>query len=100
MFIKLIRDKLSANENGPNKEGHANTVLGKQALLFNKLYEEIAEIAADPTDPYEYADVLEALFELARINKVPIETILKCMQQKRRQSGGFREGKYIYHEVR
>lgn len=94
--IKLIRDKLGGRGGDTESVGFANSPQAKQALLVLKLFEEVGEIAADSSDPYEYADALEALFELARINHVPFQTIVSCMKIKRAEKGGFREGKYIY----
>ena len=58
------------------------------ALLL-KLHEEANEIADAATDPTEYADLLETLLELAKINEVPWSKIEKAMLSKREQLGGY-----------
>ena len=86
MKIKLVRDKLPFPMMG-------NVTL-KRALLALKLFEESAEIADDPSDPAEYADLLEVMLELARLNGVPWAAIERKLWEKRELKGAFRLGRY------
>ncbi len=58
------------------------------ALLL-KLHEEASEIADAATDASEYADVLEVLLELAKINGVRWAAIEQALLCKRERLGGF-----------
>ncbi len=73
MKVKLIRDKLPAREGALVRP--ANSIAGKQLALIAKIHEEAAEIAEDATNPEEYADLLTALLELARLNHVSWDSI-------------------------
>lgn len=87
MKAKLVRDK-----SGPVKDGccmSANSLPGKHMALLLKLHEEVNEIANAATDPTEYADLLETLLELAKINEVPWNKIEESLLNKREQLGGF-----------
>ena len=89
MRVKLVRDN-----SGPIRDGccsPANSLPGKHMALLLKIYEETDEIARDATDPTEYADLLEALFELARINGVHYADIVAARDAKREAEGGFRQ---------
>ena len=88
MKAKLVRDK-----SGPVKDGccaTANSLQGKHMALLLKLHEEASEIADAATDPNEYADVLEVLLELAKINEVSWDSIEEALLAKREKLGGFR----------
>ena len=92
--VKLVRDNIerafTRQLNEGDKLAPANTLDGKRMLLQQKLHEEAAEIANDPGDPFEYADLLEAMLELARTNGVAWADIEKAVLQKREERGGFR----------
>lgn len=92
--VKLVRDHIQRAFTRQLNEGDtlspANTVFGKRVLLQQKLHEEAAEIADNPGDPAEYADLLEAMLELAKTNGVPWADIEKAVLQKREERGGFR----------
>lgn len=94
--VKLVRDRIDENcycRNDPEVNLRpCNTIDGKRMLLQAKLHEEASEIAEDPRDPAEYADLLEVLLELARVNGVPWQAIEHSLLEKRRQRGGFRRG--------
>lgn len=91
MRVKLVRDKIK--EVRTTKIRPANSREGKQLALCLKLHEEAAEIAADPTDPEEYGDLLEVMMELARINGVSWNDVLMAQEEKRTWKGGFRQGR-------
>lgn len=90
MKVKMVRDKMTGCDGAVVQP--INTRSGKHALLLLKLHEEIEEIAGAATDPEEYADLLEALLELARMNRVSWTSIEQALLKKREERGGFRRG--------
>ena len=89
MSSKLVRDKHTA---GPGERVvPANTRAGKHLAITQKLHEEVCELADDPTDLGEYADVLELLQEIARQNGVDWRDVEARQLQKRDERGGFRK---------
>lgn len=98
MKVKLVRDNIAkiAPPDGTDIAGRtirpANGLEGKHILLCAKLHEEAAEIVDDPKDPAEYADLLEVMEELARINGVSWRKILSVKKKKHAERGGFRKG--------
>ena len=105
MIVKLVRDKDHKGWSGEYDDSNAryspvNSLPGKQLALTCKLHEEASEIARAPTDPAEYADLLEVMLELARLNGVPWSDIEKALLEKREARGAFRRGNiYIQDEV-
>ena len=97
MKVKLIRDKLPAREGALVRP--ANSIAGKQLALIAKIHEEAAEIAEDATNPEEYADLLTALLELARLNHVSWDSIEMAFQEKLRVKGGFRRGMIMVRDA-
>ncbi len=97
MKVKLIRDDLPARDGAEIRP--VNSVAGKQLALLLKLHEEAAEIGDDATDPEEYADLLAALLELARLNGVAWDAIDKAFREKQRLKGGFRRGMIMTRDV-
>lgn len=55
--------------------------------VFIKLLGELGELAANPQDPYEYADLLVLIFDYASLNKIDIPRALadKMAINKRRR---------------
>jgi len=96
MKAKLIRDKLGGHAGSVVRP--VNSMPGKQLALVSKLHEEAEEIAECATDPAEYADMIEVLIELARINGVSWEEIERTAIEKREERGGFRRGLIMYVE--
>ena len=68
----------------------ANTLAGKTALLCLKMHEEVQEISHTPWDPVEYADLLEAMLELMRLNGVTLDDLEAAGVEKRRRQGANR----------
>lgn len=97
MRVELVRDR-----QGPVREGDeiqpANSRAGKLLALRAKLHEEVEEIARQPDDPLEYADMLELLLEHARECGVPWADIESAMSTKHRRKGGFRRGLVLTNE--
>lgn len=88
---KLVRDKL------PGKP--VNSQAGRHLALGLKLHEEVQEILDDPTNAEEYGDLLEAMLELARINRVNWQDIEEAMLAKRDKKGGFRRATIMIDEL-
>jgi len=91
MRVKLVRDKVPLKDDRETIQA-ANSPAGRVALLINKMHEEVGEIAMDPWDPEEYADLFEAVSELMRLNGVSMLEVENAVWAKRRAVGGFRQG--------
>lgn len=89
-LVKLVRDNVQPLEGEEIRP--ANTWVGKQLALKDKLHEEAAEVCRDPDDPAEYADLLEVLLEMARHNGVSWSSIEGALLRKREEKGAFRRG--------
>ncbi len=96
MKCKLVRDRCNAVKEGQCEAAQTEShyVMG----LILKLHEEAQEIAKDPSEPEEYADLLEVLWALADANCVSSADIMFIMETKRKEFGGFSEGQ-IWTEV-
>jgi predicted house-cleaning noncanonical NTP pyrophosphatase (MazG superfamily) len=90
MKVKLIRDKCVPYPGTSIKP--ANGRAGKHALLCLKLHEEAAEIADNPTSPEEYADLLEVMLELMRVNGITWSQVEGARTMKLEEKGGFSRG--------
>ncbi len=97
MRVKLVRDQMKIGQGGIARP--ANSLAGKHLALLLKLHEEAEEISRNADDPEEYADLLEVLFELMRINNVPWAQVQKALIDKRRLLGGFRMGRIWVKET-
>lgn len=96
MKIKLIRNKLALiPREGVRVERVEVASPLHRALLAAKIHEEAAEIANDPTDPKEYADLIECTMQLAQFNGISADTIYGTMLAKRKERGGFGHGYYM-----
>ena len=68
--------------------------------LFLKVSEEMAELNdSDFKDVDEYADVLEVLFEMAKMNDISPEQINDARLEKRERLGGFETGLLLDRKV-
>ncbi|KKK95648.1 hypothetical protein LCGC14_2670680 [marine sediment metagenome] len=90
---KLIRDGLTPL--GPVTCAPAPSRAIHAALLILKLHEEVGEVAEDLTDTREYADVLQALMDLAQLSGVPWEEVETELIWKAKHRGGFEGGKVM-----
>lgn len=95
MRVKLVRDKVVTELKQGEELIPANTLPGKIALLLLKMHEEVQELAREPQDPQEYADVLEVLLEIARLQGVPWAAVEAAFEEKRKAVGAFRMGKVL-----
>jgi predicted house-cleaning noncanonical NTP pyrophosphatase (MazG superfamily) len=93
MRVKMIRDNMVFEQRDGERVQFVNSLPGKQALLLLKLHEEADEISRDATDPVEYADLIEVMMELARINGVSWSVVEEARQKKFEERGGFRRGR-------
>ncbi len=97
MRVKMIRDKLEPTVGAVRP---VNSLPGRQLALIAKLHEEVEGIAKDATDPAEYAELLEAMMELMRINKVPWGKVEQAFRERRADQGGLRKGQiWVLDEV-
>ncbi len=92
MKVKLIRDKLRLSNPSLCLESVGDCHWVHVALLVGKLHEEVAEVADRMDDPSEYADVLQALMDLARLNGVSWQDIRDARVKKFHERGGFSSG--------
>jgi predicted house-cleaning noncanonical NTP pyrophosphatase (MazG superfamily) len=93
--VKLIRDFLKPSGTKLRK---VEAPL-RAALLIGKLHEEVQEIADDLGDAREYADVYQALMDLAELSGVAWKDVEYHLVQKREQKGGFSHGNVMVVEV-
>ncbi len=86
---KLVRDKVQPRDELETVQS-ANSAAGRHIALCLKLHEEAAEIASAPADPFEYADLLAVMIELARLHGLTPEHIFDAFKRKHEAKGGFR----------
>jgi len=85
--MKLIRHKRAKSS--------TRQVTGNELNLhlFAKIHEELQEVYdANFQDPEEYADVLQAVYDLATVNNLNLQDILKVQRVKVKEYGHFRMG--------
>lgn len=94
MKVKMVRDKCGTGERPDGRRYVTHQVLGpiRRLLLVQKMHEEVQEIAEAPTDPFEYADVLELLMELAASVDLSWDDVERARRSKRKERGGFEYG--------
>ena len=95
-LIKLVRDRCNAVLEGQCEPAGSKSEYMMALLL--KMHEEIEEIAKDPLDPAEYADLMEVMDAFASANGVESEDIITSMYKKREELGCFKDGQ-IWTEV-
>lgn len=91
---KLVRDKIPdlIRASGRLPRVKTLTVGSYRQALIEKLYEEVAELAAEQTSEGvlgEAADVLEVLTAIAADHGATLDTIVDVARQKREERGGF-----------
>lgn len=91
-IFKAIRDKGPVD---PGKGGIVKHVddITFSGLLAAKMHEEAAEIARDPNDINEYADLLEVMEELASRHGISLVQIRAAQLAKKLERGGFSENR-------
>lgn len=94
MRVKLVRDLVERLDDEEEIRS-ANSRAGKTALLCLKMHEEAQEISHAPWDPAEYADLLEVLSELMRLNGVDLDDVVVAGLEKRRRLGAFYRGRTL-----
>ena len=94
MKTKLVRDGIKARA-ALERVHAANSPAGKMLGLYLKLNEEADEIADDPCNPEEYADLLEVIAELMRMNRVDGPEVERVMREKRARLGAFALGRIL-----
>jgi predicted house-cleaning noncanonical NTP pyrophosphatase (MazG superfamily) len=96
-FGKLVRDKIPSRiaerqESEITRKVPTNLMKG---YLISKLFEEALEIreatdAGQKTE--ELADIFEVYRAIAKVENVPLDSIVAAADQKKRKAGGFDEG--------
>ncbi len=97
--VKLIRDKLDSKNSHICLKSVRQYSWMHAALLVSKLYEEVAEVADGMDDLSEYADVLQTLMDLARLNNLAWQDVLDTRINKFHEHGGFSDGKVVVKDV-
>ncbi|MDD2496037.1 MAG: nucleoside triphosphate pyrophosphohydrolase [Tissierellia bacterium] len=90
IYNKLVRDKI-AQKIQLNGEEPVTRILGDEEhkmMLNKKLIEEVHEYILSG-EPEELADILEVVRGIGKANGLPFEELLRIMEQKREQRGGF-----------
>lgn len=88
MKVKLIRDLMRPRDNDETVRP-ANSRGGKILGLCLKMHEEAQEIANDPTDIEEYADLLTVMLTLANMHGIQFPAIHRAMERKTEKFGAF-----------
>lgn len=92
--VKLIRDKLEPDHPSADLVSVGGTHM-HAPLLVSKLHEEVAELADRMDDVVEYADVLQALMDLAQLNGFTWQDMQRARIEKFRERGGFSGGRVM-----
>lgn len=92
MKIRLIRDKEAGRGRVPSQ--CANSASGKHVLLLGKLHQSAEGIADDPKNLEAYADMVQAIAEIARVNNIKWSDIETAAITQNSLNGGFRAGRY------
>lgn len=86
---KLVRDN-NIDHYPKDKFRIASEGEDLRELLLDKFEEEFAEVEdAKYKDPYEYADLIEVIFALAKAHGVQEEEIIHAGIEKRERKGAF-----------
>ena len=92
MKAKLVRDRCRAVYDESAYVTACDSDSEYHQAMMLKMYEEVGEIALAPTDPEEYADLLEVMLAMAASQDVDGEDILQALISKRLAFGGFNDG--------
>lgn len=90
MRVKIVRDRMVIGKGGTLQP--VNSKAGKMMGLLLKLHEEADEISRGAECPEEYADLLEVMLEIARMNDVSWADIEAALLRKREERGAFQRG--------
>lgn len=92
--VRLIRDKVAdlplPKGVAPFMHWHISNDFACLALIA-KMHEETSEIQKDMGNPEEYADLLTAMYELAKRNRVTAKAIHAAYMEKMAAKGGFED---------
>jgi predicted house-cleaning noncanonical NTP pyrophosphatase (MazG superfamily) len=97
--VKLIRNKLAhVPKEGVRVMQFVPGDPAHRMALAAKLHEEAAEVADEPKDVFEYADLIEVALQLAHFNGFSEEAVHAAMLAKRAEKGGFGYGYVMVRE--
>ena len=90
---KLVRDRIPDLIRATGTEPRTRTAdpAEYEALLRDKLTEEVAEFLASDGDPAELADILEVVYAVADALGVSRESLERLRAAKERERGAFRD---------
>jgi len=100
-YPKLVRDRIPdiLREKGFDPKIHVASSQEFRERLFDKMGEEINEYKEDPSIN-ELVDIGEFLYALCGLNYITIEELLKYMDKKRKDRGGFSQAKVLEEEAK
>jgi predicted house-cleaning noncanonical NTP pyrophosphatase (MazG superfamily) len=90
--VKMIRDSKSKPRDEHEQVKPINSALGHSVFLLFKIFEEVLEVQAAPTDVYEYADVLECLYKFGNLHGITPDMMEQARIDKKVKVGGFDRG--------
>ncbi len=85
---KLVRDRIGEEMEASGRPVRRAEPGEVEELLLDKIVEEALELKGS-RDPWEAADLLEALLSWARLRGMSLEDILRLASEKRARRGGF-----------
>ena len=95
MLVKLGRNKSAETHDatvGDVQFRHANSLAGLHLALLLKLHEQVTHLSNEPDQPVSYAEVLQALLDLANLHCVTPAQVETARQERVMQHGTFRKG--------
>lgn len=90
---KLVRDEMDLTPPPDGDEMRVTNPALFNALLVSKMHEEVDEIRRAPHDAGEYADLVQAAYELAFRHGITPGEIESERRRKLHERGGFRKGR-------
>ncbi len=96
MKIDLIRDKVEVAE---GEVRPVNSLPGRQLALIAQLHQELGALAQDGAKKAVYANLLELMREMMRINEVDWQMVEEERIERLVWLGGFRRGLIWTREI-
>ena len=94
--MKIIRDKLKDVIDADRLVIEPENKKQMSQFLIKKVQEELQEIIdSKMKDPEEYADLIQVVLDMARVNGIEDLEILKANAKKFQEKGGFTGGVYL-----
>lgn len=92
--MKLIRHRKPGKGSAFKVNHHSDDYCSPLNLhLFAKAHEELQEVYdANFVDPEEYADLLQVIYDMIRVNNIDFAVVNKLMIEKEKKYGNFTKG--------